>query len=121
MDKSARSVILEYSNPFSYMEMVDYLVFLGFDSNESDKAFEDLYDEGLLYYEKVLAERLGNQGYAFITDAYYDKRILNYTNKRLDEMNIVDENTRNNILLFAKEIASKAYLNDNLDVLKKTR
>lgn len=116
--KEIRKLILDYYNPFNYGKMLNYLIFMGHtDNNLNNQIIEELFDYGLLHYEKVLPENEGNLGYAFVTDAFYEKKLKDYSLKRLDEIGIKDSATRLELLDFVKEVINRQYLKED----KKTR
>ena len=111
--KEIHKAILDYNNPFNYGEMLNYLNYIGHNDNKlNNQVLERLYDGGLIHYEKVLPENQGNLGYAFVTDAFYEKKFKDYAFKRLNEIGINDTATRLEILDFVNEILNKQYLKE---------
>lgn len=104
-----KEFIIDYNKPFLFNEMLDLLVMLGYKKELIINVLDELFEENLLFYDKVLPIELGNCGFAFVTNKYYDELLRKYLNKRFEELEINDTTTQNKILKLANEIRSNKF------------
>ena len=108
-----RKLILNYDQPFSYGEIISLLNEKGYNDNDlNNQIIEELHEHGYIAYAKVLPVSEANMGYAFVADCFYEKKLKDYTLNRLSQMGITDPKVINEVLNFASDVASKAYLRE---------
>lgn len=85
-EEEIRNIILNYDKPFSIDDILSYIINI----NETNKSLiidtiNDMFSQGLIYYDKVDNANENNNGYAFVTDAYYKNNLFEIVKKKLKE------------------------------------
>ena len=108
-----KNFILNYDEPFFINDIVALLApKVKGNINLIIGITEELYNDNFIYYEQVLPVKNNDYGYAFVTDAYYNKNLHRLVLKMMNKYGYkFDENTEKQILSLFDKLNNDKVLN----------